>query len=251
MGHEMKIPIIIPCYKSYHLIPTLLKSLELEKKQEYKIYFVDNVDNEEEFNEDKLNKLLEKEIDKKEFIVEKSFNFEGLNDFETYNFLYSKSINYIFKYYTRILYDKFIILNPDCQPMEENWLSKMLEYWDKIERFDPNITTLGTLQINNNNQVWHFGTFWKKDESKKCHELDWEHNQLYQGQSIINVDGNTGTGIMIDSNKFSELGMYDDKKYPHYSSDADFCLRATKKGYKHYCCNVKFRHQPGSSTKKD
>lgn len=245
MGHEMKIPIIIPCYKSYHLIPTLLKSLELEKKQEYQIFFVDNVDNEEESSEDKLKELLGDIRYEKNIII-----YSPLPAFDnTYNLLYSKSVNIIFEQYS--LNKKFIILNPDCQPMEENWLSKMLEYWNKIEKFDPNITTLGTLQINNNNQVWHFGTFWKKDESKKCHELDWEHNQLYQGQSIINVDGNTGTGIMIDSNKFSELGMYDDKKYPHYSSDADFCLRATKKGYKHYCCNVKFRHEPGTSTKKD
>lgn len=236
----MIIPIFVPLYNSFHIIDKFVERVYLEKNLDFRLFY---------FINDGGIKLFDRNpIPMPEFAYE---------EWSTKNVFYSEAINKSFIKMENIdkemFDDKFIILTPDCYPIEENWLTRMVDIWDRLKEKDNNICTLGSLQFSNieNNQatVWHFGTF-LKEEKDKCHPLDWRHNMFYNNQEYIRCDGNTGAGIMIDRNKFKELNMFDSIKYPHYSSDADFCLRASKKGYTHYCSNVQFFHKAGTSSEK-
>lgn len=240
--------IFVPLYHSYHLLDKFVKGLELEKNLYFKVIFWDNTDG--------------KTIDEQSYIIEEyskrfGVNYEFrimLDENDNHKRLwFTQSVNAMYK--VMDLNDnhdrRFLIFNPDHYPFEENWLTKMVNYWDEIEKYD-NIVTLGTLQYYNEtlNDVWHYGCFFKPIEDR-VHPLDWWHNNaVRENPAPLKCDGNTGSGLMIDGNKFFELGMFNEIKYPHYASDSDFCLRATEKGYTHYCSDVLTIHHPGTSTLK-
>lgn len=248
-----KILIIVPLYKSYHLLDGFIEKIKLETKQDFKVLFVDNTD---ELSQSTMEKI-HYDIYKKNEFDDRFQSVAEMKNGKLFRLWYSDSVNIFFDYEMEVTqfdnrYDnRFMVFNPDHYPFEENWLSKMISMWDEIKEYDDHIATLGTLQFYTEeptSAIWHNGCFFK-EESQKCHPLDWYHNFNYSPSSRwIKCDGNTGSGIMFDSEKFRELGMLDSVKYPHYSSDADYCLRATKKGYTHYCANVKTIHTPNKSS---
>lgn len=248
----MVIPIVVPLYKSYHLLEKFVKSLQLEENIKFHCKFLDNTEKEE-------FEVHEKFVD--DFFISKLGFEKNLFVFlrSSTNGLYSKSVNRLFETFTEEESKApfFLIFNPDCFPIEKNWLSKFLSIWDNINNISKDkLCTLGSLQYFNESltSIWHAGCMWKTSEALKCHPLDWNHIQSINFKpsdlGAIPVDGNTGTGLAISIPKFMELGMYDAAKYPHYSSDADFCLRASQKGYSHFCSSVQMIHTPGNSVKK-
>lgn len=44
-----------------------------------------------------------------------------------------------------------------------------------------------------------------------------------------------GRGLLIPSKVFLEIGLFDEKHFPHYAADYDFTHRAIRAGYKVYC----------------
>lgn len=44
-----------------------------------------------------------------------------------------------------------------------------------------------------------------------------------------------GRGLLIPSKLFEQIGLFDEKCFPHYAADYDFTHRAIKVGYKVYC----------------
>ena len=243
----MRIPIIVPLYKSYHLLEKFASSLELETKLDYRCVFIDNESNKEELDKSCFHKL-----NPLKYILTS----------ESTNLFYSRSVNKGFQLLVETLEKStspfFIVMNPDCFPLEENWLSKFLETWNRLKETDPNICTLGSIQYSHPSKqvIWHMGTIFKPEEQKH-HPLDWIHlnspellKEIKANNQCCKVDGNTGTGIAIDIEKFKELGGFDEANHPHWSSDADFCLRASSKGYSHYCSLVEMFHNPGQSVKK-
>lgn len=257
-------PIIVPLYHSYHCLDRLIRSLELENRSQHICYFLDNEF--ESYSDLKLTTeyvpprpRIELELDR---ICEEN-NFDS-NKYvalvSVKNNLYSESVNMLV-YEAQLSYDfdKFVILNPDCYALNPDWLTNMLDCWSSIKRgFDKNICTLGSLQWGDEakTQVWHAGCMFK-EEKDKCHSQDWQHihsipSWIFTGSGVgfHRVDGNTGTGLMVDVDKFYELGGFDSAQFPHYSSDAYFCQETQKKGWTHYCSNVEFFHQAGNSVKK-
>ena len=240
------INIIVPLYKSYHLIDNFIDKINLEKIINYRVIFVDNTDGITHEERDTI--FLE--IFKKYYC---DYRYNAItfkdDDGKEKRCMYSESVNNVVNNYEYFDEDdyRFLIINPDHYPIEKNWLTKMVCIWDDIG--DENICTLGTLQYHSEdkNSIWHYGCNFKPIE-QRCHPLDWMHINYYDGNDFIKCDGNTGSGIMIDLKKFKELNMYDVVKYPHYSSDADFCLRASELGYTHYCSNVETVHLVGRSS---
>jgi len=242
----MKIPIVVPLYYSNHLIKQFMRSLLLEEKQDFHVFFINNNDEGPYSNEIELQELLSLY----------SSNFVTIiNPHE--NLKYTKSINEGHEY--AIAYDLnfkyFYITNPDCFPLEINWLSKLVDTFNIIKSSEDNkIASLGTLQFSNHERtrIWHYGCYWK-DESKgeqKCHPLDWRHNVFYDGKDFIKCDGNTGTGILINNECYQDI-QFDDKNHPHYCSDSRWAEETSQAGWSHYCSNVQLFHNPGQSTKKE
>ena len=44
-----------------------------------------------------------------------------------------------------------------------------------------------------------------------------------------------GRGLLIPSEVYRKIGLYDEKHFPHYAADYDFTHRAIRAGYKIYC----------------
>lgn len=232
----MKItPILVPLYKSYHLLREFMESLNLETKTKFIVLFFKND------QETKYVRNILSDYDPGLYQVYTSID----------NKFYSHAVNKLYDIYTcgdsKNIYDNtFMIFNPDCFPLEKNWLTRMKEIWNQLHK----PASLGSLQYSDKDRmnVWHFGCK-KKLEIDRIHELDWEHIHHYTSGSLFHqVDGNTGTGIMIDKELFAKE-KFNETKFPHYSSDADWCFRVSDKGYKHYCCDVKMFHSPGNSSK--
>jgi GT2 family glycosyltransferase len=45
-----------------------------------------------------------------------------------------------------------------------------------------------------------------------------------------------GRGMLIPTEVFKQIGLFDEKAFPQYAADFDFSLRARKAGYKLLCC---------------
>jgi hypothetical protein len=57
--------------------------------------------------------------------------------------------------------------------------------------------------------------------------------------------------VMVPKAVFKKIGLFDKDFYPIYFDDFDFCLRATRAGYKlYYCPEAVFWHGYGKTTKK-
>jgi GT2 family glycosyltransferase len=57
-------------------------------------------------------------------------------------------------------------------------------------------------------------------------------NDIQKKYSYIDSDLLPGRGVLIPISAFLKIGLYDAKKFPHYTADADFSLRARQAGYK-------------------
>lgn len=47
----------------------------------------------------------------------------------------------------------------------------------------------------------------------------------------------TGMGVIVPASIINTIGLWDDKNYPQYFGDTDFCLRASKENFKVICSN--------------
>ena len=45
-----------------------------------------------------------------------------------------------------------------------------------------------------------------------------------------------GRGMLVPTEVFNRIGLFDNKAYPQYAADFDFSLRARKAGYELLCC---------------
>lgn len=72
--------------------------------------------------------------------------------------------------------------------------------------------------------------------------IDWKKGQnipIYNATKIkdvrhevLDVDFQGFQGVLISKEVFESVGLFDDKTFKHYSADADFYLRAKKRGFK-------------------
>jgi len=68
---------------------------------------------------------------------------------------------------------------------------------------------------------------------------------------LILVDNFPGRGLLIPKIVFDKIGLFDERKFPHYYADDDFTLRATKAGFKVFCSwdakLITYSHASGAS----
>lgn len=54
-------------------------------------------------------------------------------------------------------------------------------------------------------------------------------------QQLIEVSHFPGRGLLIPKRVIEDIGLFDEKCFPHYMADYDFTMRALKSGYRTYC----------------
>jgi GT2 family glycosyltransferase len=124
---------------------------------------------------------------------------------------------------------EFILTLNNDTVAAEDFLEKMV-YWSNIK---PN-SLLGALLINIlNNKPLYGGEIgdWKTLSGISLLNILKEEEM----NGIHRVTQFPGRGLLIPSQVFKKIGLYDSDNFPHYSADEDFTQRAYRAGYEIFC----------------
>ena len=91
-----------------------------------------------------------------------------------------------------------------------------------------------SVNINNESKVVFAGLKWNKITAKysKPKEFTNCYNKLQSHNLFIQSDLLPGRGTLIPIDLFKQIGLFDEKNFPHYAADDDFSLRGRKSGLK-------------------
>ena len=93
---------------------------------------------------------------------------------------------------------------------------------------------VGSVSINKNNpnQVFFAGTKWNRWTAKYRSSIDLIN--FYSVRKYLNyfeTDLLPGRGTLIPIEAFMQLGMFDERHFPHYAADEEFSNRCKRNGY--------------------
>jgi GT2 family glycosyltransferase len=91
------------------------------------------------------------------------------------------------------------------------------------------------IDFDDKNRVEDVGCKWNRFNAKhvKLTKIyDTNYANLLNKHDSIDTDVLSGRGVLIPFGVFNEIGLYDEKKLPHYGADNDFSIRAKNAGYK-------------------
>lgn len=132
--------------------------------------------------------------------------------------------------------DTLLLLNSDVMPREPGWLAKMLEHY----KTTPNIGALGARLLYEDGSIQHDGMTYVKFP---FFQDMWICEHPYKGLSekvtpvkpgLREVEAVTGACLMIDKERFKQVGGLDKNYILGDFEDSDLCLKLRVKGYKSY-----------------
>lgn len=125
--------------------------------------------------------------------------------------------------------DDYIFLLNDDTIFEEDFINKVLQSISKYE-----FSLIGCLLVDANNKedILDGGIIYNKiknkfislNKGKRIHNFPEGYNR--------NCDFLPGRGLIIPSDTFKKIGLFDTKNFPQTFADYDFTLRAKNAGYK-------------------
>ena len=239
---EYGYPVLVPVYRSGHVLSMFLShNLCKEKNTPMTVHFMNQFDG--PYDGSYLYKMCEEN----DWLIH-SYTIDDLP--RNANFTYC--VNRLFEKYVKDKKDSFTIMNPDAYAIDENWLTNLISSFEELLEKYPEMIITGSMHFHD----------WHKRHLDQCGttfidrvKLGWRTNgmmphprmQLANGKVAARVEGHGGSGLIIPTDKFVELGMLDEK-YPGYGSDSDFCVRAESAGYIFFATDVSFYHRYGQST---
>jgi GT2 family glycosyltransferase len=144
------------------------------------------------------------------------------------NLWWTKATNLGVKYALEKGADYILTLNDDTVAAED-YIEKMI-YWAEIKK---NVL-LGSFAFDFDTKKPVYGgeiINWKRAKSDFL--LDSLKPDEFSG--LYKVSLYPGRGLLIPAKVFSDIGLYDEKNFPHYYADIDFALRASSKGFEIFC----------------
>lgn len=204
------------------------------------IYIVIPVHNRKEFTRDCLYSLRRQTVSGHQVIVVDDGSTDGTrqmlaNEFPHVtvltgngNLFWTAAINRGIRYALALGAEYVMTLNNDTVA-SENFLEQMC-FWANLR---PN-TLLGALDVNiRTNRPYYGGEWvdWKWSKSRfLLNELrEADHRGLHE------VSLYPGRGLLIPRVVFDTIGLFEEKKLPHYLADYDFTQAAKRSGFKVYC----------------
>ena len=123
---------------------------------------------------------------------------------------------------------RILTLNNDTIAAED-FVEEMIRWSDK----KPD-ALLGAFAVNAQTRAAEFGGerinwLWSNTTSV-LHTVPEE-----QRTGLHEVTHFPGRGLLIPAEVFSKIGLFDEKRLPHYYADFDFTCRASRKGFKVFC----------------
>lgn len=202
--------IIIPVFNRWHFTRACILKLKNQTLQNFKIIVVDDG------STDNTSQNL------KEFFPE-TIVLSGDG-----SLWWTGSINLGIKYALEQGAEYILSLNNDTLPTE-NYLEQLII----AAETKPN-ALIGSTGINTlSGEINYCGEEirWINDSVK---DLRSEINAEERGQ-LLEVTHFPGRGLLIPRAVFDKIGLFDQKKFPHYMADYDFTFRAIKAGFKIFC----------------
>ena len=215
-----KIAIIICTYNQEKLLEICLKSLkEKTNYKNYKVYLI------EDSGRGEIGKRIKRKFKWIDLTInKKNLGFSGSN-----NVGIKKSI----KEYNP---DYVLLLNDDCEVIDNKWLNKIIEVGEK----DKKIGVLGCKIIYPDGSLQNIGG---KIERWKIGSID-----SFNEKNILEVDHVMGACIIIKKEVIKKIGLLDEVYSPYLLEDTDYCLRAKEAGFKIVSLPfVKIIHKKGKS----
>ncbi len=119
--------------------------------------------------------------------------------------------------------DYILTVNDDVE-LSKNYLESLVK---EVVQEPKALIGSKILDIKKYSKIWYLvGTMDKKSG-------DLEHVTKLAGDKTLNESQwLTGMGVLVPVSAFEQVGLYDEKDFPHYFGDADFSLRAKQAGYK-------------------
>lgn len=202
--------IVTPVYNRREFTRNYLRALSQQSDQNFKVVIVDDG------STDGTAEMIESEFPEVILLKEKG------------DLWWAEATNVGVKYAIQHGADYIMTLNDDTIPQKE-YVEKM-HYWCTQK---PN-ALLGAFAIDANSGEPVFGgevLDWGRCNFRSI--LDGLSDQELHG--LHEVNGFPGRGLLIPAKAFTEIGLYDSKRFPQTIADLDFTARAVNSGYKIYC----------------
>jgi len=119
----------------------------------------------------------------------------------------------------------YVLMTDHDTIVNKNFISRLV---DVAER-NPETITTSKCYCFNSKRINHIG--WKRVGVLRKFKMIGS-NEIDYGQ-YDNIQGLVGTtiSVLVKTDYFTEIGMMNYKKFPHYYADLDFSYRASRKGY--------------------
>lgn len=216
---DKKLAIVTVVHENYALLEDFLRSLSKQTNNNFHLFITDNSS------------------------VKQSIPNEGIDPtvLQSENLGYSHGVNLGLKEAIRHGFDQFCVINNDVF-FEEDFIAKVLRTLDKHPQ-----SILGGKIYYAPGHEYHKKKYTEKDLGKVLWyaggEIDWNHmmtkhrgvDEVDNGQydNLAGTDFITGCLLLFDKSVLDKVGFWDEN-YFLYFEDADFCIRAKKRGIKLY-----------------
>lgn len=127
-------------------------------------------------------------------------------------------------------FDYVLTINQDAVVAPE-YLQNLVDQ----ARHNPNDITCSLIMFENKDLVWAAGAsirWWKAS----LFILNYYKQPLAEVEQKVqfplSVELSPGDGVLIPTAVYRKIGLYDEKWFPQYHADSEFCLRARSAGYK-------------------
>lgn len=210
------VSIIIPSKDNFDVLKVCIDSITSNTKySNYEIVVVDNGSNDE--NKKRIEEYL------------KSKNCTYYHDNYPFNFSYMCNYGA-----SKANGEYLLFLNDDTEVIQEDWLDKMLGQAKLkhigavgVKLYYPNSTLIQHCGVAN----YSFGpsTYFTEMDDK-------ENYYFYRNKANYNTVAVTGACLMINKEKYKEIGGFDEE-FPNDYNDIDLCFKLIERGYYNICLN--------------
>lgn len=131
--------------------------------------------------------------------------------------------------------EKLLLLNSDVIPSDTGWLDRMLAVYDSTE----NIGAMGVKLVYEDETIQHIGM--QFNQSREFGGI-WLNEHQYKGMpanlvpsfELSKSDTVTAACLLIDKEKFEQVGGFETRYILGDFEDSDLCLKLVELGYENY-----------------
>jgi GT2 family glycosyltransferase len=195
---QFKVGVVIPTFKRPQELRRCIESLKNHSVTEFSIVVINDS------SDIKVSKVIQ------------SFPY-AIEIASKTDLWWTKSVNLGLKYFLDKNFDAVIILNDDVI-LEKDYIDNMINFFARNRN-----SIVVSKVINQAGKVWSIGG-----------DVSWpfigEYHIPFDDRSLHQIKWAPGMGTLIPIEVLKKVGFFDEFSMPQYLSDADYGLRATRKG---------------------